>query len=237
MWDLNWTDLFHRGGVIMWPLLVCSIMGMALILERTLILLWITVRFQRLADRLRDSILEGDIARAEKMLRGSRSPIAKVAAAYLQHRDSPLALREDVVRREATQQIAFLERRLNWLAMLGHVAPLLGLLGTVLGLIAVFHQMDLKGSQVQTADLAVGIWQKLLNTAFGMVIAIPCLVAYYWLDGRVGVVTQQMEWITSYLNEWCHAAGVGTAHSKGAEARNGADKSETRREHTAQSIT
>jgi len=48
--------------------------------------------------------------------------------------------------------------------MLGHVTPLLGLLGTVLGLIAVFHQMDLKGSQVQTSDLAVGIWQKLLNT-------------------------------------------------------------------------
>ena len=95
-----------------------------------------------------------------------------------------------------------MERRLSWLGLLAQVAPLLGLLGTVIGLMTMFHQMELKGSQVQTADLAVGIWQKLLNTAFGMLIAIPCLFAYYWLDGRVGVVTLQIEWITSYLKEW-----------------------------------
>jgi biopolymer transport protein ExbB/TolQ len=75
-------------------------------------------------------------------------------------------------------------------------------LGTVIGLMVMFHQMDLKGSQVQSADLAVGVWQKLLNTAFGMMIAIPCLIVFYWLDNRVARVTQEMEWIASYLAEW-----------------------------------
>lgn len=212
MLDQGLKELFVRGGVVMWPLLLCSVLGVGLIVERTLILLWITARFGRLRDQLREIILRGDLAEAIELLTRSRAPIARVAEAYLQHVNSPAELREDVVRRVASQQIAFLERRLNWIGMLGHVTPLLGLLGTVLGLIAVFHQMDLKGAQVQTSDLAVGIWQKLLNTAFGMVIAIPCLVAYYWLDGRIGVITQQMEWITSYLNEWTHAAGRHTGH-------------------------
>jgi biopolymer transport protein ExbB len=215
-WEQDLTELFRRGGPVMWPLLACSILGLALIIERTLILLWISARFGPLSEKLKKPILKGNIPEAEEMLRRSRSPIARVAAAYLQHVNSSRELREDVVRREASQQIAFLERRLNWLGMLGHVAPLLGLLGTVLGLIAVFHQMDLKGSQLQTSDLAVGIWQKLLNTAFGMVIAIPCLVAYYWLDGRISVITSQMEWITSYLNEWTHAAGVNAGETPAA---------------------
>jgi biopolymer transport protein ExbB len=203
-WDQNITDLFQRGGIVMWPLLVCSVLGVALILERATILLWISVRFGRFVGKLRRYVVAGDLPQAQEMLRRSRSPLARVALAYLEHREDPAELREGICQREATQQIAFLERRLNVLALLGHVAPLLGLLGTVLGLITIFHQMDLKGSHVETADLAVGIWQKLLNTAFGMVIAIPCLVAYYWLDGRVTLITQQMEWLVSYLDEWCH---------------------------------
>lgn len=235
MFDQNLSELFGKGGVIMWPLLLCSVVGVALIAERTVILMWITVRFHPMVERLRNYIVEGQVTEAEAWLRQSRSPIARVASAYLLHLDSPPAIREDVVRREATQQIAFIERRLNWLAMLGHVTPLLGLLGTVLGLIAVFHQMDLKGNQVQTSDLAVGIWQKLLNTAFGMVIAIPCLVAYYWLEGRVAIVTQQMEWMTSYLNEWCHLAGVKIA-PKGLATRNGADTAHLGHEKSSQAI-
>lgn len=231
MWEQDLVDMFRKGGVVMWPLLFCSVLGLALMAERTAILLWITVRFQKLANKLRKAIQEGNHHQLREELRRSRSPIARVAAAYIQHLDSPGELREDVVRREATQQLAFLERRLNWLAMLGHVTPLLGLLGTVLGLIAVFHQMDLKGSQVQTSDLAVGIWQKLLNTAFGMVIAIPCLVSYYWLEGRVALVTQQMEWMTSYLNEWFHAAGV---HKVEMESRNGTES--VAQEQTAKSV-
>src|SRR5262249_53274457 len=152
------------------PLLLCSIFGIALILERSLVFLWSGTSFHALVERLRELIRSGRIVQARDEFAQSRSPVARVAAVYLAHVESPPSLREEVGGREAAIELARLQRRLHWLALLAQVAPLLGLLGTVIGLMIAFHQMALKGSQVQTADLAVGIWQKLLNTAFGMII-------------------------------------------------------------------
>jgi biopolymer transport protein ExbB len=202
MFDQGIVELFLRGGIVMWPLLLCSVFALALILERILVFFWCNVPFSSLAARLERFVRAGQLVQARDAMEQSRSPVAQVAAAFLRHLHSPAQLREEVVSRVASQQIARMERRLNWLALLAQVTPLLGLLGTVIGLMIVFHQMDLKGSQVQTADLAVGMWQKLLNTAFGMVIAIPCLIVYYWLENWSGRIAQQMEWITSYLQEW-----------------------------------
>jgi len=80
------------------------------------------------------------------------------------------------------------------------------LLGTVTGLVEAFHEIELRGGQVQPADLASGIWEALLTTVFGLVIAIPCVAAYGWLDRRVTSIALQMEWIVTYLDEWLHLA-------------------------------
>jgi len=216
MWGHSLTELFFKGGVVMWPLLFCSILGLALILERSAVIIWGGVRFHRLVDRLKALVKAGKIGQARTDLARMRGPVARTAAVYLEHLDSPPELREEVVAREASQMVAGLERRLNWLGLLAQVAPLLGLLGTVLGLMNAFYQIDLKGSQVQATDLAVGIWQKLLNTAFGMAIAIPCLMAYFWLSGRVNLTALQMEWMASYLKEWTGKAARTDAPENGA---------------------
>jgi biopolymer transport protein ExbB len=88
--------------------------------------------------------------------------------------------------------------------MIAHVAPLLGLLGTVTGLVSAFHQIELKAGQVQPGDLASGIWEALITTVFGLVIAIPCMTAYHVLDHRAGAVALQMQWLAAYLDEWLH---------------------------------
>jgi biopolymer transport protein ExbB len=186
-------------------------LGLALILDRGAVILWVSAPFQSLVRRLRASVQAGQGDRAAQQLARSRNPVARVAAAYLRHARSEPALREEVVTREASQLLANLEKRLSWLALIAQVTPLLGLLGTVLGLMNAFQQIEIKGSQIQSADLAVGIWQKLICTATGMVIAIPCLVAYYWFEARVSAIGQQMEWVTSYLNEWLKAPAVAAA--------------------------
>ncbi len=214
MWDFNVTELFLKGGVVMWPLLACSILGVSIILERSLIILWNSIRFQRLLDQLQVLVRAGKIDEAKRQLSLSRGPLARVALVYFEHLQSPAELREDVVAREASRHLAHLESRLNWLGLLAQITPLLGLFGTVLGLMTTFYHLDVKGSGVQTSDLAVGIWQKLLNTAFGMIIAVPCLIAYFWLDKRVSTIALQMEWLTSYLNEWLHVPAT-PAETKG----------------------
>lgn len=209
IWGQDLWELFLKGGPVMWPLLLCSIVGAALIIERSIVIAWSSAGFHALVNALRPLVRAGKQEEAVARLDCTRGPVARVAAVYLHHAASPQSLRDDVVAREISQQVAFLDRRLSWLGLIAQVTPLLGLLGTVLGLMTAFHEIDIKGAPA--ADLSLGIWQKLLNTAFGLAIAVPCLVAYYWLDRRVSVLGLQMEWITSHLNEWL-GTRPGTRH-------------------------
>ncbi len=198
--------MFTKGGPVMWPLLVCSIVAVAIVLERLWVIVSAGANYATLLHRLRSLVHAGKISDAERAASELRKPVGEVARAFLHHWHSPASVREDVVSRDGAQQIEVLERRLNWLAILAQVTPLLGLLGTVLGLMSAFQAIDAKGPNVHASDLATGIWAKLINTAFGLAIAIPCLVAYYWLETRVIRITQQMEWMTSHLNEWLASA-------------------------------
>jgi biopolymer transport protein ExbB len=207
------VELFRKGGPVMWPLLACSVLAVALIVERTLVVVWAGTSFRSLLSRLKDLIQAGKIDEAAFAAEKRGKPVGEVARAFLKHWHSPAPVREDVVGRVGAQQIEGLERRLNWLATLAQVTPLLGLLGTVLGLMSAFQAIDAKGANVHAADLAVGIWAKLINTAFGLAIAIPCLVVYYWLETRILSIANQMEWMTSHLNEWLAGAKPGSVPS------------------------
>ena len=202
MFGIDTLELFRKGGIVMWPLLACSVLAVAIMIERTIVILLAGTNLDRLLSRLRPLIHAGKIVDAERIAAQNRKPVGNVARAYLEHWNSASSIRNDVVERTGAQAVETLERRLNWLAMLAQVTPLLGLLGTVLGLMSAFQAIDAKGSNVHASDLATGIWAKLINTAFGMAIAIPCLLAYYWLEACVIRVTNRMGWIVSHLNEW-----------------------------------
>jgi biopolymer transport protein ExbB len=132
----------------------------------------------------------------------SVKPLHRVVLSYLRTRRSDKAFRDQVVGREASQQMARYDRRLNWLGILTHATPLLGLLGTVAGLVDAFHEIEVRGGQVQPGDLAAGIWSALLTTVCGLSIALPCLAAYHLLQSVAGKVALQMQWVTSQLDEW-----------------------------------
>ena len=88
------------------------------------------------------------------------------------------------------------------LATITHLAPFLGLLGTVTGLVSAFHQIELLGGQVQPSDLAGGIWQALITTVFGLVIAIPCMAAYHGFENEADRISRRMQFLVSELNEF-----------------------------------
>ena len=140
-----------------------------------------------------------------------------MAAIHLAHRDTPAGLLKEILGREASRQVTRLERDMNWLATIASIATLLGLLGTVTGLVTAFHQIEVHGGQAQPGDLAAGIWEALITTVFGLVIAIPSMAAYQLLSHWAGAVALQMEWIVAYLEEWLHAASE--ARPPGAPAR------------------
>jgi biopolymer transport protein ExbB len=187
----------------MWPLLASSIIGLALMLDRLVSFAWQHERFSRFIHRL-EPVMRAERWEEAARLCSGHGPFSYLAKVYLEQRSAPREVRESVVQREGQIAIHRLERRLRWLAITGSLSPMLGLLGTVTGLVSAFHQIEILGGQIQPSDLAAGIWEALLTTVFGLVIAIPCMGVFHALESRLDRLAMQMSLLTSYLDQWCH---------------------------------
>ena len=185
----------------MWPLLGCSIVAVAIALERSLVFLWRGGFYAGFVNQLKARLDEGD-SRAMEWLARRSTPLANVALKYLHTEEQSPAGRQEAVAQEASYQLTLLESRLHWLSMIGGLAPMLGLMGTVMGLVEAFQQIETMGGQVQPGDLAAGIWKALLTTVFGLAVALPALAVYHFLEHRVGAMQIQMQWLTVQLNQW-----------------------------------
>ncbi len=141
MWSMPVVELFQRGGSLMWALLVCATLAMAVVLERGVVFFWSRTRYKPLLRDLKGLLKEGAIDEARGLLWTSQSLLARVGEVFLDHLHSAPALRKEAVDREASQQLARLTHNLHWLALTGLLAPLLGLLGTALGLVDTFQQV------------------------------------------------------------------------------------------------
>lgn len=198
-------DLFDHGGPVMWPLLTASVLGLALILDRAIAFIWWHQSLQRVLKALKPMILNQAWERAEQWC-WRRGPFTHQALNYIKLRNQSKEIREDVLQREGTILLSYLETRLRWLATLAQVSTLLGLLGTFYFMIYRFSPEATASGQVQQAEFFTAIWESFLSTMFGLVIAIPCTTAYHIFDGRADTVAKEMSVLVSYLDEWCRAA-------------------------------
>lgn len=177
-------DLLKAGGWLMLPILVCSLLALAIVLER----FWALRRDHVMPESLIEQMPEvaKTLHPAPVYLDELRkhSPLGYVWAAVVASHDSGEEVRRERIE-EAGRAVAHrLERYLNTLGTIASVSPLLGLLGTVVGMIQVFMAMTMQGLGNPQA-LAGGISHAMLTTAFGLCVAIPALIAYRYLKGRV----------------------------------------------------
>lgn len=205
----------------MWPLLFCSVLGAAVILERGFFFLRLRLNQAQFEGRVTSDLRCGDNEGALRLARSSDHPVARVAAVYLQNMDRPSELRTDLVRREGSIQLERVEKRLRVLAAISHLAPLLGLLGTVTGMVAAFATIEGLKQAANPADLAGGIWEALLTTVFGLVVAIPCMAAYHGFEGIADKLARQMQFVVTALDE---ATGRAGCELSGNESRESADE-------------
>ncbi len=205
MWELHPTELFSKGGPLMWPLLAASVLALAVVLDRLLVIALTSGSFRRLNRELEGPVRRGDWSAALAVARRSRLPAARLAESYMRHRATSPGAREELLACEASQRLSRLEGRLIWLSIIGHLAPMIGLLGTVTGLIGAFHAIELNGGQVQPTDLAEGIWSALLTTVAGLIVALPTLAAHSLLQSRVERHALEIGWLLADLNRWSQA--------------------------------
>ena len=185
----NW---FIQGGPIMYPLAVLSIVGGAIILERLLVL-----RPTRFLDPAHVAVVSEllaarDFTRAAGYCRDHQGPFATLVTALIENRTAPYDELREVLEDTGRHQLRQLERGLPALATVVAAAPLLGLLGTVLGMIKVFEGISLQGA-VRGEYLSSGIAQALITTAAGLIIAIPFLFLHAYLEGRAENLVHAIE--------------------------------------------
>ncbi len=188
------SEWIEAGGPIVVILGVVSVYSIALVVLK-LIQFWGVLSGGGDRDAALKAWRGGAVEEAKGLVDGGRSPVDKVMATAMEGlgaRWEATTLREEV-ERFANEQLEILGRHLRTLEILAVVSPLMGLLGTVLGMIEAFQQLSLAGGSANAAVLAAGIWQALLTTAMGLIVAIPAAIAANMLGARLDRVGHVME--------------------------------------------
>lgn len=185
-------ELIKAGGLLMWPLLICSILSLAIILERLWFLRTRRVIPTQLVARVRawDEAGALDSGILDKLRAGS--PLGRILAAGLANRHQDREAMKESIEEVGRHEVHDLERFLNALGTIAVITPLLGLLGTVIGMIKVFEVITALGIG-DPGVLAAGISEALITTATGLTIAIPSLMFYRYFRGRVEALVVTME--------------------------------------------
>lgn len=189
----DFVAIIVQGGPVMAPLLICSVIALAVVIER--FLFWRRISSQQPEEELLNLVERGEVDKAHELGRRTDSPLARVLASGLAHRNPSLTKALEVA---AQKEIPVLKKRLTILDTIITLAPLLGLLGTVTGMIGSFGIMSQSGIG-QPHAVTGGVAEALIATATGLLIAILTLVPYNYFSNRAEQEMEQIEYYASRL--------------------------------------
>lgn len=175
------AELLQKGGAVMYVLLLMSVSSLAIILLK-LLQFW---RIGASRTGMMELIATGSTPEIRRRMALSRHPAARVVETALDTGHLPRELQEAEVERIGSVEIRSLETYIRSLEVVANLSPLIGLLGTVIGMIKAFGRLEEAGARVDPSQLAGGIWEALLTTAFGLIVAIPALGAVHYLERKI----------------------------------------------------
>lgn len=182
-------SLLNKSGPVGYVILGCSVIAVFIVVERLLTFRKLRFRDPKILAKLHKLAVQGAFAQAIAAAHDEVHPmvvvLAHTLARFKRFRRSTRNDLERTLSHAASREVRLLERYLPSLHLISHVAPLLGLLGTVTGMIKAFQVIESQGGTVNAALLAGGIWEAMLTTVFGLAVAIPATVAHNLLQGRI----------------------------------------------------
>lgn len=205
--DMALVDLLAQGGWAMLPIYGCSIVGLGVFFAKVFQLRAVNSGDPRWFEVVAGSLRSGNLEEAKRRAREAAHPCGRVVSAVVHAVDEQPSMAESEAKRVGSIELARLERNLPLLAFLAQIAPLLGLLGTVVGMVELF--MGLQGADhgnLAIGDLAGGIWKALLTTAAGLCVAVPVLAAHAYLAGRIDAIRLEL---SDVVQRTLYAAGLG----------------------------
>lgn len=190
-------DTMVRGGWVMIPIVLLSIVTIYLFVERLIVLRRAKANPENVTDKIRAFIHSGDIRSALRYCEAENKPITHILKTGLERLGRPIGEIQDAVQAQGRYEAFELEKRTDLLASIAGIAPMIGFLGTVTGMIRAFQQIQNLQGNVNPSVLAGGIWEALLTTAAGLVVGIVAFFFYNWLLNRINRVVNDMERTTS----------------------------------------
>jgi biopolymer transport protein ExbB len=196
------TFLISAGGFVMYPLAALSIVALAVILERGVVFYRIGRAARGLLGEVVGKCREAQFDGAISATRRSSGPVAAALETVLEHRERPVETIERFVQEVGEEYFIRLERHLSVLDTITTISPLLGLLGTILGMIRAFHAISAQQAAQNTDVILHGVAEALYATATGIAIAVVCFMAYNYFAARLRHLTSETEMsATKLLNE------------------------------------
>ena len=174
-----------KGGVLVIPILLCSVVALAIFFERLIRFTRMRKRGEGLELRVVEKLNNNQDRAAHEIAGSSDSPMGRVLAQAMEVKDQDRETLETVILHATDEEVKGLSRYLQVLATIGNIAPILGLLGTVIGMMRAFMVIQEMGGKVNAAVLAGGIWEAMMTTALGLSVALPTMVAHSYLLSRV----------------------------------------------------
>ncbi|MFN3695257.1 MAG: MotA/TolQ/ExbB proton channel family protein, partial [Ignavibacterium sp.] len=190
-------EIFLKGGFIMWLILATSIVGLAVVIDRFLVLRKARINVPAFMVRIRGFIKKKDISGAISYCMEEKSPVANIVRKGLKKYKYGHDRVKEAIENAGSQEISKLEKGLTILATVSGIAPLLGFLGTVTGMIQAFMTIQDLAGAANPSDLAGGIWEALITTAFGLIVGIPALAFYNYFLSAVKRLVGEMETVAN----------------------------------------
>ena len=188
----SYFTLLLKGGWILLPLFLLFALSIYVIIERMVVLKTLGKTDSVWFARIKDLVYEYKFDSAEKFCQASTNSYSKVVEAGLGQVNNDIEAMQTAMQGEATQQVARMEKHLNWLSITASVAPMLGFLGTIFGVINIFFRIA-QTNEFEIATIADGLYQKMVSSAVGLFVGIVAYAGYYLLNGRIDTIVANMD--------------------------------------------
>jgi biopolymer transport protein ExbB len=202
------VSFFAKGGLFMWPLLICSLFAVTTMILRGFALRRTNVLPLVIESEIERLVPGGSAERLARIVHHDDSSLARIVRVALQHLRAPRQENIEAVETRARHEMVVLERGLIVLEIITGIAPLLGLIGAVSGLVHVFSHLGLSTGAADTKAIALGIAEALNATVFGLSIAVPALIAFSYFSRKVEVMSVEMETLVVELITKCYFGRV-----------------------------
>ena len=204
--SISMIDMAFKGGWIMIPLLLLSIIALYMIGERWWTIRQASMQDQNFMNNIRDFITDGKISSAQYLCQTQATPTARFVEKGLERIDRPLNDIQAALENVGNLEIARLERGLPMLATIAGGAPMLGFLGTVIGMVQAFYNMSQAGNNIDITLLSGGIYTAMITTVAGLIVGIIAYFGYNYLSARIGHIMHTIERnMIDFMEILCHS--------------------------------